>query len=215
MATTYIQAQEFKPVTWTFTFSKTTIKQGETIDVIFSARILQNWYLYSSDFDKDLGPMVTEFSFNEHPSVKLIGSIKPVNAKTKYDSIWGGNITYFTGKAEFRQTVKITGANPIIAGKIYYQVCNDIEGKCIPFDEKFSLTNLKVIAKAPPITSQEAHKPNDIKKDETEKNYTNRITTVAELEQEKKKYSPKDLQGNDIAIQHLKKFVNKYSSCRP
>jgi DsbC/DsbD-like thiol-disulfide interchange protein len=41
---------------------------------------------------------------------------------------------------EFRQKVKILGENPIIKGSYSYQVCSDIDGKCIPFDEDFTLS---------------------------------------------------------------------------
>ena len=48
-------------------------------------------------------------------------------------------------RGEFRQRVKIVKANPVISGSYEYQVCSDIDGKCIPFDEEFTFTGLSVI----------------------------------------------------------------------
>ncbi len=119
---------------------------GDEIDLIFKAFIDPDWYLYSSDFDPDLGPMVTEFTFEPNSSYELVGELIPVNPSEKYDEIWEGNIKYFKGTGEFRQRVKIIGENPVINGSYSYQVCSDIDGKCIPFEEDFSFDNIKVVS---------------------------------------------------------------------
>ena len=46
------------------------------------------WYLYSSDFDPDCGPMVTTFNFEPHESYQLVGGIRPQNPIEKYDEIF-------------------------------------------------------------------------------------------------------------------------------
>ena len=136
------------PATWSYAVSKEQVKTGEQVDLIFKAKIIPDWYLYSSDFDPDLGPQVTEFTFKPHESYELVGKIKPINPKKKYDDLWGGDYTYFVKNGEFRQTVKILKANPVIKGSYSYQVCTDIDGKCIPFEDDFSFTNIKVLAGA-------------------------------------------------------------------
>jgi thiol:disulfide interchange protein len=139
------KGQILEPAKWEYSTSKSEVKIGEDIDLIFKATIDPDWYLYSSEFDDpDLGPMLTEFSFEPNASYELVGNVVPVNPSTKYDDIWEGEIKYFKGTGEFRQKVKITDKNPVISGGYSYQVCSDVDGKCIPFDDEFTFDQIKV-----------------------------------------------------------------------
>lgn len=139
-----VNAQVLQPATWEFEVSENEVKKGDEIELIFKAFIDSKWYLYSSDFELDPGPIPTSFSFQSDASYQLIGDIVPINPSRKIDEIFEGEISYFKGTGEFRQRVKIIGENPIIKGSFSYQVCSDIDGKCIPFDEDFAFTNIKV-----------------------------------------------------------------------
>jgi len=132
-------SQVLKPITWEVSISDESPKAGDEVTVSFEAAIEDDWYLYSTDFDKELGPLVTEFSFEPNDSFELIGDINPVSPKKKYDSLWQGEYTYFKKKGLFRQKVKILKDNFTVAGSYFYQVCSDIDGKCIPFEDEFSL----------------------------------------------------------------------------
>jgi len=129
--------QILHPATWNFETSVNSFKEGDEIDLVFLSEIETNWYLYSSNFDPELGPLVTTFAFEEDPSFELVGDIKPIGFKTKYDSIFEGEYSYFKEHAEFRQTIKVLNIDLNIRGTIDYQVCSDIDGKCIPFEEDF------------------------------------------------------------------------------
>lgn len=139
-----LTAQIIKPATWQFSSTKNNVNIGDTIELTFSATIDHNWYLYSSDFDPDLGPMLTEFVFTPNADYTLVGDIVPVNPKEKYDKIWEGKVRFFKDKGSFKQKIKITGAHPQIKGTYSYQVCSDVDGKCIPFEEDFQFDNIKV-----------------------------------------------------------------------
>lgn len=139
-------AQVLKPIKWTYEPSKSEVKAGQQIDLIFTAIVEKDWYLYSSDFDPDLGPQVTTFTFKPNDTYELVGKVKPVNPKKKYSEVFDGDYTYFTGKGEFRQTVKILKANPKIEGTSEYQVCTDVTGQCIPFEDDFAFTGIKLAA---------------------------------------------------------------------
>lgn len=141
-----LAAQVLHPANWEHKFSRQEAAIGDQVDLVFEVTIDPKWYLYSSDFDPDLGPKVTEFNFLPNDSYELVGGIRPVDPKEAYDEIFEGNYTYFKEKGEFRQTVRILKANPSISGNYDYQVCSDIDGKCIPFDEDFTFKGLKVIA---------------------------------------------------------------------
>ncbi len=138
------QAQVLKPATWSYDVSKKQVAVGEEIELIFNVRIDKDWYLYSSDFDPELGPMVTEFKFAKHPSYELVGKIKPVKPKKKYDDLWGGEYTYFVGTAQFRQKIKVLQPALLVKGTYEYQVCSDVDGKCIPFDDDFTFNNNQI-----------------------------------------------------------------------
>ena len=133
---------------WTYSFSKNEVKKGETVDLIFTAILEKDWYLYSSDFDPDLGPMLTSFAFEKNKSFELVGKLKPQNPKQKYEEVWQGNVRYFDDKAVFKQTVKILDNKPVIKGTSEYQTCRHTNGICVPGSDDFEFKGLKVIAAA-------------------------------------------------------------------
>jgi len=153
------QAQILEPAHWEYTVSKSEVDQGEQVDLIFEVKIDKGWYLYSTDFDPDLGPMVTTFEFHPHSSYELVGEIKPVGSKRKYDDLWEGEYTYFTGKAEFRQTIKVLHSNVDIQGSYEYQVCTEIDGKCIPFDDKFVFDQIQVLSSYGSLAPERSDQP--------------------------------------------------------
>ncbi len=140
LASAPLVAQILQPATWTYRAAPTTVAPGDTVDLIFTAAIDPEWYLYSSDFDPELGPTVTEFTFAPDDSYELLGDIRPVGAKRKYDDLWEGEYTYFTGEAEFRQTIRILGDPVAVQGSYAYQVCTDVDGQCIPGEGEFAFT---------------------------------------------------------------------------
>jgi len=127
-------AQVIDPPNWEVTSNIENPKAGDTLVLTFRAEIPKDWYLYSSDFDPDLGPMITEIKFEDSNDYQGIGDLIPINAKEKYDELWEGNYTYFTGKAEFHQRIKILESDPLIKAVVIYQICSDVSGQCIPFE---------------------------------------------------------------------------------
>ncbi len=137
-------AQVLKPIKWEVSLSNENPKVGEEIELRFSATIEDKWYLYSSDFDPDLGPMVTTFFFDKNETYQKTDSILPVQPKKKFDSLWMGEYTYFKKKGLFTQKVKVLALPLSISGSYLYQVCSDIDGKCIPFEDEFSVGKMPV-----------------------------------------------------------------------
>lgn len=129
-------AQILKPTKWTFAPAKTSARIGETIDLVFTAKIDDNWYLYSSDL-KVKGPLPTAAIFTNNDSYIVVSKLIPVKPKEKYDEIWGGKIHYFEHEARFIQKVKITKANPVIEGKMECYTCTYKDGTCVPGKDKF------------------------------------------------------------------------------
>ena len=142
------QAQILEPAKWSYDVSAGEVKVGDEIDLIFNVAIDRKWYLYSSDFDPECGPIVTTFEFVKDGSYEAIGEIRPIGAKKKIDDIFECEYTYFRKTAEFRQTIKVLSTNLNITGVYEYQVCTDVDGKCITFDDEFDYSKLISVSAA-------------------------------------------------------------------
>ncbi len=133
-------AQKITPAKWSWSIKPANPKVGEQAEVIFKVAIEKDWYLYSSDFDKDLGPTVTTVTFKPSAGYQTVGELKAINPHSKNDTeIWNGTYTYFTGQAEFRQKIKITAADYTIEGFYDSQSCSNVSGLCVPIKGPFSL----------------------------------------------------------------------------
>jgi thiol:disulfide interchange protein len=133
-------AQIEKPTTWIIKATPDkNVKIGDVVEVTFSANIEKGWYLYSSDFDANLGPIVTTVNFAKTLKYTLIGNLLPVHPKKKYDEIWEGEVRYFKEKGKFIQKIKIKEANPILSGTLDFQTCTEVDGKCVNGNEKFTI----------------------------------------------------------------------------
>ena len=130
-------SQSSNPVKWNMIIENSEEEGIRNLKI--SAEIENKWQLYSNDFNPDLGPMVTEFSYTVSSTFGLVGGTLPKNSKRKYDELWGGDYSYFEKEAEFNQLIKINSDNPEVKVMITYQVCNSIDGKCIPFDVTLNL----------------------------------------------------------------------------
>jgi thiol:disulfide interchange protein DsbD len=133
------QSQVMEAPTWKTEVQENTIAKGDTLTVLFTAEIPQDWYMYSSDFDPDLGPIVTEFKFNKSEQFELLGGVEPVGQKRKYDELFEGEYTYFTKEAQFKQRFKINAENPVIKATVSYQICSHVNGQCIPFESDIAV----------------------------------------------------------------------------
>ena len=126
--------QVMEPPDWEVSVAKGNPKPGDTVVISFKVEIPEDWYLYSSDFDPELGPMITEINFTKNTDYEIIGDLIPIGSKEKYDELWEGKYTYFIGEAEFQQRVKLLKNNPVIQAVATYQICSDVTGQCIPFE---------------------------------------------------------------------------------
>lgn len=135
-------AQKITPAKWSWTLSPTNPTVGQTAEIIFKVKIDKGWYLYSSDFDKELGPVVTTIKIKENLGVSVDGPLRAINPHSKFDKeIWNGTYTYFTEEAEFRQTVKITSDSWKIDGSYDSQTCSNESGLCVPIKGPFLINS--------------------------------------------------------------------------
>ncbi len=148
-------SQILEPVKWTWKASTKEVKIGDEIELIFTGTIDVNWYVYAIDFDHDCGPIPASFSFEKNDTYRLVGDIIPIGAKSKMDDIFGCEVSFMTGKAEFHQKVKVLKKNLRISGEFEYQTCSEIDGKCISNDEEFLFSGFKVMEDSGNKTAEE------------------------------------------------------------
>lgn len=133
-------AQVLEPAQWTTAPSVASAKAGDIIEIRFTATIDKNWYLYSNEFPCEDGPIKTAFTFTPQAGYELVGGVVAINPIAKHDDAFDCDIKIFKGQGDFVQKVKVLGSPAKIAGTFEYQVCSDLDGKCITFDDTFSVT---------------------------------------------------------------------------
>ena len=139
-----LTAQILTPATWDIQLSESNVKVGDEIDIILKATIDDVWYLYANDFDPNCGPLLTEISFEKTENFELVGGLKAINPVAKHDEIFDCEVKIFKKKGEFRQRIKVLGNPMNISGVIEGQVCSELDGKCVSFEEDLSFENIAV-----------------------------------------------------------------------
>lgn len=136
----YAQAQIIAPPKWTISIDKENLSIGEDAKLIFEAEIPAGWYIYANDFDPDLGPIVATLLLDKSEDYELKGEFTAIDSKKKYEDIWEGEVKYFIKKGRFEQTFipKVTGGQ--LTGTIEYQMCSDLTGQCVNYEEDIELT---------------------------------------------------------------------------
>ncbi len=140
----FSMAQILTPAHWMYSASNPAPSMGDEIELIFKVNIDKDWYLYASEFPCEDGPIKATINFKPHPSFKLVGKLRDINAIDKHDKIFDCDVKIFKGTGEFRQKIKILKSNLTLSGDYEYQVCTDVDGKCIPFNDDFSFNNIQV-----------------------------------------------------------------------
>lgn len=138
-------AQVLKPTEWVFSIEPQTTSVGQEVEFVAKAKIQEGWYLYSNDFDPNLGPNLTVFKFKSNPAFEIVGKTLAINPKKKFDDVWEGEIKYFLKAAEFRQKIKIKGPIQKIEGSYDGQACTEADGRCVSVEGDFSVAiNVKL-----------------------------------------------------------------------
>lgn len=154
-----VSAQILTPAKWTYATSVNEAKVGDEVELIFNATIDKNWYLYSSEFPCEDGPIKTSFNFVPHSSFQLTGNVVAINPQDKYDDIFECDVKVFKKAGEFRQKIKILASPLKITGESDYQVCSDLTGQCISSSDEFSF-NIKVSGSSTTTTPEKQEDAN-------------------------------------------------------
>jgi len=203
--------QMLDPTKWTVSVSKKEVKVNETVEITLTATIDNGWKLYG------IGENPPQATFTlEGTGFKEVGKMKEGPGIHKgYDDILEMDVSYFEGKAVFKQTVKILKANPVINIELEGQACPKGPGQCVRVNKSFKVNDIKVLASTVTENTKEEAKETQPKSDNKEaKQSSNSKGTgsagVEALEEEREKLITRDEKGNDQTIGYLKGFVTKY-----
>ena len=130
---TNVNSQILDPVKWT---TKIEQKSEGVFLLTFNATIEKDWHMYSQ-FTPDGGPLAMEVVFkNQKENFNLIGKAKESKTRTAYNDIFEVNETFFEGKAQIQQEIKLTNSKlNKVEVELNYQVCKEV---CINQSKKFS-----------------------------------------------------------------------------
>ncbi len=125
------------------------IKTGKTAEaeIVFSGRIESGWHIYSTDLGSS-GPTEASFHVNKADGIELVGKLMPRgNEKSHFDKMFGMNVRYFEGTAQFVQKIRFTKPTYTIDAYLEYGVCSD--ENCLPPGE----VALKKSGKSPAVAA--------------------------------------------------------------
>ena len=125
---------EENPVVWKTAFK--TISETE-YDIIFEAKILKDWHLYSQ-YNPDEASLPLEISSNDPDNVQIVGKATESKTYTEYSDVWEKDEIFFKESARLVQRIKLTNTNiTTVKMNLFGQVCKEV---CININEDFNIS---------------------------------------------------------------------------
>ena len=125
-----------QPVTW-----ETSVKKisDTEYDITYNATIEKDWHLYAQGEIMDVGPLPTEFIYNNDDNLyELIGKTSEPIVDPVFDKVFEIDIKYFNKEAQFTQRIKLNDASvKTIKSEVLFMTCND--EKCINGEQTFTI----------------------------------------------------------------------------
>ena len=151
-ATAVAVAQFQTPVTIKASQNKVS---DDVLEVVFRGTVDAGWHVYGTDF-ADGGPTRAELTLETQKGVKPDGKLRAVgNVQKKMDEMFGMEVSYMEGTAEFVQRFVITEPEYEVSGYLTYGACND--ENCMPptnVEFNFKGEGKKVAAVSEPKTNE-------------------------------------------------------------
>lgn len=148
-----LSAQLVEPAKWDIRFE---LLDDSEAQIIASMEIDKGWHVYSNDVNPEVGPYPLQIAWGEMSGIEPVGSLESeTQPHTEYDSMFGANLSWWTGSAIVRQKMRITADSYFIGGNIIYSACNDencIPPTKVPFDFNGHLAGKTETGQADSIT---------------------------------------------------------------
>ncbi len=127
-------AEVVHPVQYSYAVSTTDYKAGDTIELIINAKIIEGWYLYSTEFAAT-DPIKFKCTIVQSKDFEQAGAIIAYKPFSHYDETWEGEVKIFENIGQFRIPLVVKKAGKIdFKAKIESQSCSNAEGRCVPVD---------------------------------------------------------------------------------
>jgi thiol:disulfide interchange protein DsbD len=116
---------------------------GTEAELVIIATLSPDWVVYSSDFKAEIGPQPARLSRGPGSTLELLGPLRSIEARRKRDASLGVEYGYFSGRAEWRQRVRLPadGAAPLAV--LRGQACYEANGTCYLIRREINLTSAR------------------------------------------------------------------------
>ncbi|NML38709.1 sugar transporter [Chitinophaga sp. G-6-1-13] len=115
-----------QPIKWSYTARKTAA--GEAV-LLITATLADGWHLYALNNPAN-SPVRLAFNFLPDPSYRPEGNVDQPEPVTRFEKLFGADISYFEHEVVFQQKVKLTGKTAAVKGTIEFTVCSSRQ--CLP-----------------------------------------------------------------------------------
>lgn len=123
-----LSAQLVEPAKWDIRFELLNDSEAQ---IVASMKIERGWHVYSHEVNPEVGPYPLQIAWGEMSGIEPVGSLESdTRPHTEYDSMFGANLSWWTGSATVRQKLKVLADSYSVKGNIIYSACND--ENCIP-----------------------------------------------------------------------------------
>lgn len=120
-------SQVQNPIKWSATYTALSDGEGE---ILITGIIEKGWHTYSQQKNEAV-PLPTLISFKESEKYQVLGEAIEKNVHEEYDAALKEKLLVFTGKAEFKQKVRLKAkGSQTIFLKVEYISCDN--KMCLP-----------------------------------------------------------------------------------
>ena len=120
-------------VTWTTVASPSSVKAGESFEVVVDATIAQGWKMYAMDSPPPSFAVAFEWDVSAE-GLTFADGIRQSRPKEAHDPWFDATVRYFTGEARFASPLQVleeaSSGDRVVTGTVRFMICND--RLCLP-----------------------------------------------------------------------------------
>ena len=91
---TSVFGQKVPSADWSYAITKSNVKVGDVIEVIFTTPIPEGYHIYSNDYG-DCPPVKAQFTYTENASFDLLGGANAIGSHHYIDDIFECEVADF------------------------------------------------------------------------------------------------------------------------
>ncbi|NSL88276.1 sugar transporter [Chitinophaga sp. Mgbs1] len=118
--------QSLPPVTWSFNAEKTA---AGAATLLIKATMQDGWHIYALNNPAN-SPVRMAVSFLRQASWRPEGKVIQPEPLTRFEKLFGLNVSYFEKEVVFRQQVTLTQPAATVSGTVEFTACS--EQQCLP-----------------------------------------------------------------------------------